>query len=846
MAGDFGKRQQAGSMTREHGPRDARGFKPPEAAVPSSLQGRLRLAAEVAAAALIGFGIMMWVAAHWDVISRSGRFAIVGGALAVAVLASLVNAIRTPSLIVSFLAAGGLLALIGQTYQTGADPWSLFAIWAAVGVPWALAARNDALWVVWTIVAALAITLWLSTFAGASWASPDVEVTLAAWLMSLAIAAAFSPVSPLRPWLGDTRWAFRIAIVLAGALVTQAGLVGVLTGSTVALTFWLALIVLGGLAAAILVLPTLDIALIALLGLALDTLLISGFGRAVLSGKGDATMSFMLVGLVGAGIVAGSGALLLKLARERAGVGADLGALEGREWPVILMTGIGALLSTIPLAIALGLLFGVFLTTGVGPYVIGAAILAASVAAVVTQRQTTFAHQLGAIGLTLGFSLIAFGLFRDAPRSVTLVSALLTALASGLGLVVGRSWTAGLLGAAAAVFGVACLNGMLAPGSPRMPMPEFMRPLGWTLLLAAGSAWYVLQNMVAGDRRSPLFTGGLDLFIGGAMAAGLLGIIATAGPTFLLSGALGGLGGAGRHAVIALQPQLTASGLLSAGLALAGCAVLLLPRPSFQTVLGIGASLIVVALSAVMPSLGAPVLVVAAAMATGRRALGVGASIAGLWVIGSFYYWLGWPLTDKAALLLAAGVTLGALCWLNGSSRPSLRLDGTSTTSPALARGLILLGALAAGGIAASSISANEAIISGGRQIYLALAPVDPRSLIQGDYMRLNFSVPGQPRRRGEGTMLGQRRWGIASVDDRQVATIEKVVADVPATIAPGQLVLPLRYKQHRWIVGTDAWFFKEGTAEKWQQARFGKFRVGPDGTALLVGMADKDLVAIE
>ena len=94
--------------------------------------------------------------------------------------------------------------------------------------------------------------------------------------------------------------------------------------------------------------------------------------------------------------------------------------------------------------------------------------------------------------------------------------------------------------------------------------------------------------------------------------------------------------------------------------------------------------------------------------------------------------------------------------------------------------------------------------------------------------------------------MLGQRRWGIASVDDRQVATIEKVVADVPATIAPGQLVLPLRYKQHRWIVGTDAWFFKEGTAEKWQQARFGKFRVGPDGTGLLVGMADKDLVDIE
>jgi uncharacterized membrane-anchored protein/uncharacterized membrane protein len=844
MVGAFGNRQPVG--------KEAGADSSPSVAAngsgATSLRDRLRLAAEVASAGLIGFGIMMWVAAHWDVISRSGRFAIVGGVLAVAVLVSLVNAVRTPGLIVSFLAAGGLLALIGQTYQTGADPWQLFAIWAAVGLPWAIAARSDALWVVWTVVVMLAITLWLATYVTLGWGSADMGVTLAAWLMALAVGAVFSPVSLVKPWLGETRWAFRMAAVLAGVLITQSGLAAILTNSGVSLIYWLSLLSLAGLAAALLALPILDIALIALLGLALDTLLISGIGRAVFTGNGHATGSFLFVGLAGAGIVAGTAALILKLARERAGGGTDLNVLQGREWPVILMTGIGALLSTIPLAFALGLMFGAFLTTGIGPYVIGAAILAGSVAVISTQRQTSFLHQLAAIGLTLGFCLIAFGLFRDAPRSLTLVSALLAVIATGLALAVGRSWTAGLLGAAAAVFAVACLNGVLVTGTTRLPIPEIMRPLGWTLLLAAGAAWYVVESLEVANRRATAashFTAGLDLFVGGAMVAGLLGLMATSGPTFLLSGALGGVG-VGRHAVVALQPQLSASGLLSAGLALAGCCVLLLPRPSYQTALGIGASLILVGLAAVIPSLGAPVLLLAAAIATSRRAMGVGAVITAIWVIGSFYYWLGWPLTDKAALLFAAGVALGVLCWTSGIRRPKVRLGGAVGAPPAIARALVIFGALATGGLAAQAITTNEAIIANGRQIFVALAPVDPRSLIQGDYMRLNFAVPGQQRRRDEGSLLGQRRWAIATVDDRQVATIERVVPELPASTTPGQLVLPLRYKDRRWIVGTDAWFFKEGTAKKWEQARFGVFRLGSNGTALLVGMADENLTLIQ
>ena len=39
------------------------------------------------------------------------------------------------------------------------------------------------------------------------------------------------------------------------------------------------------------------------------------------------------------------------------------------------------------------------------------------------------------------------------------------------------------------------------------------------------------------------------------------------------------------------------------------------------------------------------------------------------------------------------------------------------------------------------SIVAKERIKTGGEPIFLELAPVDPRSLMQGDYMALRFAI---------------------------------------------------------------------------------------------------------
>jgi uncharacterized membrane-anchored protein len=146
--------------------------------------------------------------------------------------------------------------------------------------------------------------------------------------------------------------------------------------------------------------------------------------------------------------------------------------------------------------------------------------------------------------------------------------------------------------------------------------------------------------------------------------------------------------------------------------------------------------------------------------------------------------------------------------------------------------------------VANGAIWQKQNLIASGQPLYLALEPVDPRSLMEGDFMRLRF--PTVDAR--ELPLL--QDWGsarprmVVQLDDRGVATAERMYAN-GQSLATNERLLELTPKDGSWVVVTDAWFFKEGQAERWQQARFGEFRVLPDGRALLVGMADAALAPI-
>jgi uncharacterized membrane protein len=64
------------------------------------------------------------------------------------------------ALFLAFIATGALLALFGQTYQTGADIYELFLTWTLLGLPLVIAARWSVSSAAWVLVLNLALLLY--------------------------------------------------------------------------------------------------------------------------------------------------------------------------------------------------------------------------------------------------------------------------------------------------------------------------------------------------------------------------------------------------------------------------------------------------------------------------------------------------------------------------------------------------------------------------------------------------------------------------------------------------------------------------------------------------------------
>lgn len=132
-----------------------------------------------------------------------------------------------------------------------------------------------------------------------------------------------------------------------------------------------------------------------------------------------------------------------------------------------------------------------------------------------------------------------------------------------------------------------------------------------------------------------------------------------------------------------------------------------------------------------------------------------------------------------------------------------------------------------------------EHAMSSGEVVLLRLAPVDPRSLMQGDYMRLNYEIARELTSRDAQTTQNKGSDTLViRLDAHQVATL---VADgKPDRLASDERLLQVHQSERQWQIGPDAYFFEEGTAEQYEAARYGEFRLQADGKTLLVGLRDE------
>lgn len=270
----------------------------------------LRRGAGALAAGLIGFGLILWVAANWDDFGRVMRFGLLQAVLAVSlVAAAALRPWRAPLALAAFLTLGGLLAFFGQTYQTGADPWQLFALWAALGLPIALAARSDLAWTPWALVVATGIGLWMETFGGHSWRFDAATVPVHA--IGFVAYGVLCAGLALRPAATSQPWAWRLA-VLASVIAISGTALGGLFARQVAPQYFLGLGVLGiGLALAW---RRAEVFALSALALAVDTLLVAGLARWLVDEKWDVG-GYFLIGLAACALLAVSVSLIMRRLR---------------------------------------------------------------------------------------------------------------------------------------------------------------------------------------------------------------------------------------------------------------------------------------------------------------------------------------------------------------------------------------------------------------------------------------------------------------------------------------------------------------------------------------------------
>jgi uncharacterized membrane protein len=183
----------------------------------------------------LAFSLIFFIAANWQDIGRMAKFALVEVAIVLAMFAyvkfSHNTTIRQASLLLCMLFVGGLMALFGQTYQTGADPWQLFFNWAMVTIPWVLISRFSVMWLIWLALLNLSMSLFYQTFGG------YLDNTWALFLLNSFALVVWQTNTGRFSFL-DKPWAINLLGVVSGYFGMWVYLVALFDDKPVGILMW--------------------------------------------------------------------------------------------------------------------------------------------------------------------------------------------------------------------------------------------------------------------------------------------------------------------------------------------------------------------------------------------------------------------------------------------------------------------------------------------------------------------------------------------------------------------------------------------------------------------------------
>jgi uncharacterized membrane-anchored protein len=828
---------------------------------PPWLLSRARSGLLIVGTGLAGLGLIFGVAANWALLSRVQQFTL----LQMLVLGPCAGMAfrpraRAPLALLALIAIGALLAYFGQTYPTGADKWQLFALWAALGLPLAACARADSVWSVWGVITLTGIALWNTahTRFGDHVSSNDIHA--AAAVSAFLLTAAMSPAG--YRYTGAGRWAFSVVLVLSMVFVTATALMDL--RDSISAYYGFCVILAGAAAFAITRIKPFDVFAASMAALSLEVLIVAGLKQwwipDIWNTKINLLLAILLIGLSAIGMTVRAVKIIVQLARRDLQQGQAAGTRhidqilrdaaaqglvedaaapvvqEEHRWPVMAFTALAAWLSAFPLAtlIALISLDSPALNSAIG-IVVGMPILAGTVLMLRRERISLFVEQLGLPGLLMGATFVAYEV-EDATSSMNISFAALAPLAGVVAALAPQAWIRALMGAAIGV--------LIATSQSTAPR-DLVVPTSWLSWLAGAGLWlllYIVQRRIVLTAKTAPWIAGLEAVLSGMAVATLLGIAWSSGQTFLATSVLGGL-----H--IGLS-QSTPDGFAARGLGAAlaaGTGFWLAWRwPRLRTwwhaVLAGAASLT----AWFVPALGPVLLILSMSLASGRHRIATLGGGCAVWLMGALYYMPAWTLAAKSLLLMGVGLA-AALIARYAIADPAPAADPASGRQAAhnrtdkRTRASFLLCGLLVLSVVNTGIWQKESLLRTGTLVYVELDLTDPRSLMQGDYMRLGYALPWPkpdpfcvPAPSAPPTAV------VAWLDQRSVAHLPRFYDGDP--LAHDEFLIQLAEQHPGLTIATDAWYVKEGEAKRWSRARYAEFRVAPDGQALLVGLRGPNL----
>lgn len=131
----------------------------------------------------------------------------------------------------------------------------------------------------------------------------------------------------------------------------------------------------------------------------------------------------------------------------------------------------------------------------------------------------------------------------------------------------------------------------------------------------------------------------------------------------------------------------------------------------------------------------------------------------------------------------------------------------------------------------------KQTIIDRGELVLLELAPQDPRSLMQGDYMSLYYDLYNEISTNG--LDLPQKGYLVLELDSLKVGKLLKASVLLDNN---NENQVQIKYNKNKWgrvQLEADHFYFQENKADLYENAKYAALRVDPKGNYIIVGLYD-------